>query len=89
MRVKGFVPSLHREDLSRLDYLTMCIKESMRLNTPVPFISRQLTGDLQIDGHTLPKDAFIDVNIFSLHHNRAVWGNDHMVIRYIQSSMSL
>ena len=32
-----------REDLPKMKYITMCIKEGMRLHCPVPFIERELT----------------------------------------------
>ncbi|CAH2310730.1 cytochrome P450 4B1-like [Pelobates cultripes] len=34
--------ALSWDDLSKLLYITMCIKESLRLNTPVPVISRHM-----------------------------------------------
>lgn len=61
------------EDLSKLHYLTMCIKESLRLHSPVPFIGRQLENELTIDGITLPKRSLLDIDIYGLHHNPAVW----------------
>ncbi|GMS94018.1 hypothetical protein PENTCL1PPCAC_16193, partial [Pristionchus entomophagus] len=36
---------LTREDMGKLQYLERCIKESMRLYPPVPFVSRQLQED--------------------------------------------
>ena len=57
----------------------MCIKEALRLHTPVPFIGRQLTNPIELDGITLPKDTFVNINIYLLHHNPLVWGEDHMV----------
>lgn len=54
----------------------MCVKESMRLNTTVPFILRELTEDLEIDGKLLPPGTVVEVDIYSLHHNRYVWGED-------------
>nr|AFP66954.1 cytochrome P450 [Perinereis nuntia] len=66
------------EDLSKLKYLTMCIKEALRLHTPVPFIEREHTKDLEIDGKVLPPGSIVDVQIYNLHHNPVVWGEDNM-----------
>ena len=37
-------------DLAKLPYLTRCIKESLRLHSPVPATVRLLEEDLEIDG---------------------------------------
>ena len=66
----------YRDDLNKLEYLTMCVKESMRLNTTVPFILRELTENLEIDGKLLPPGTVVEVDIYCLHHNRYVWGED-------------
>lgn len=66
------------EDLSKLTFLTQCIKEGMRLHCPVPFVARNNTVPLNIEGHTIPPGTFVVANIWCLHHNPAVWGPDHM-----------
>jgi cytochrome P450 family 4 subfamily B polypeptide 1/leukotriene-B4 20-monooxygenase/phylloquinone omega-hydroxylase len=43
----------------------------------VPFIGRELTSPLELDGHTLPPGIFVYIWLFGLHHNPAVWGEDH------------
>jgi len=48
-----------REDLSKLSYTTMCIKESLRLYPPVPYIGKLLTEDMIVDGHRIPKGMLI------------------------------
>ena len=41
--------------IKNLPYLTMCIKESMRMNPPVPNIARRLTRDVPFpDGNVAP-----------------------------------
>ena len=62
-----------------LPYLTRCIKETLRLHSPVPFISRQLDKPMDLEGVHLKENTIIDINIYALHHNPQVWGDNHMV----------
>ncbi|KAK3594423.1 hypothetical protein CHS0354_037448 [Potamilus streckersoni] len=64
---------LRWEDLPRLEYLGMVIKEGMRQHCPVPAIARQITKDFQIDGHHFPAGTAVAVDIYLLHHNEDVW----------------
>ncbi|CAH1271250.1 CYP4F12 [Branchiostoma lanceolatum] len=66
------------DDLNKLTFLTMCMKESMRLHGPVPAISRTTTEDTVIDGVPIPKDTYLMINMYALNHNPDVWGPDHM-----------
>ena len=68
----------HRDDLSQIPYTTRCIKESMRLHTTVPNMSRQLTKPLTLEGQELLPGTSIWINMYLLHHNFSVWGDDHM-----------
>ncbi|XP_048752320.2 cytochrome P450 4F1-like [Ostrea edulis] len=68
-------------DLDRLEYLTQCIKEGMRLHSPVPVIMRVNLSPIEIDNHVIPAESNISISIYSLHHNPAVWGEDHMTFK--------
>ena len=65
--------------MQRLPYLNRCIKECLRLHTPVPFAVRSAAEDFELEGYTIPKGTDISANIYMLHHNETVWGDDHMV----------
>ncbi|KAK7494593.1 hypothetical protein BaRGS_00014246 [Batillaria attramentaria] len=60
-------------DLSKMEFLTMVIKESMRLHCPVPLISREITQPLSLDGVTIPVGTPCTINIINVHHNPTVW----------------
>ncbi|XP_048198454.1 cytochrome P450 4F6-like [Perognathus longimembris pacificus] len=62
------------DDLARLPFLTMCIKESLRLHPPVTVISRCCTQDIPLpDGRVIPKGNICVISIFGIHHNPSVW----------------
>ena len=45
-----------RDDLAQLPFLTMCIKESLRLHSPVIDLLRRCTRDIVLpDGRVIPK----------------------------------
>ena len=50
-----------RDDIPKLEYLTMCIKEGMRLHCPVPIVNRHLSKELNIGDRVLPKGTAIQV----------------------------
>ncbi|XP_052602682.1 cytochrome P450 4F6-like isoform X3 [Peromyscus californicus insignis] len=62
------------DDLAQLPFLTMCIKESLRLHPPVTVISRSCTQDIVLpDGRVIPKGNDCIISIFGVHHNPSVW----------------
>ncbi|XP_069334237.1 cytochrome P450 4F2-like [Eulemur rufifrons] len=64
------------EDLAQLPFLTMCVKESLRLHPPVTVISRRCTKDIVLpDGRIIPKGNICAISIFGIHHNPSVWSD--------------
>ncbi|KAM8930555.1 cytochrome P450 4B1-like [Pelodytes ibericus] len=62
------------EDLSKMPYTTMCIKESLRLYPPVPAVSRELAKPITFyDGRSLPAGTFVTLNMYCIHRNASVW----------------
>ena len=37
----------------------MCIKESLRLYPPVPYIAKELSEDFYVEGKRIPKGCFL------------------------------
>ncbi|XP_016054825.1 PREDICTED: cytochrome P450 4B1 isoform X2 [Miniopterus natalensis] len=72
--ILGDRDSLQWDDLGKMTYLTMCIKESLRLYPPVPQVYRQLSQPVSfVDGRSLPAGSLISLHIYALHRNSAVW----------------
>ncbi|XP_042317329.1 cytochrome P450 4B1-like [Sceloporus undulatus] len=64
------------DDLGKMTYSTMCIKESLRLYPPVPQIARELSTPVTFpDGKTLPKGFLALLGIYNLHRNPEIWEN--------------
>ncbi|XP_029474140.1 cytochrome P450 4B1-like isoform X2 [Rhinatrema bivittatum] len=62
------------DDLGRMNYTTMCIKECLRLYPPVPGVSRQLTKPITFfDGRSLPAGSAIVLSIYCIHRNPDIW----------------
>jgi cytochrome P450 len=61
------------DDLSKLNYLTMVIKESMRLYSTVPIITRCPSQDIEVKGHVIPKGCNVLLHLYVMHHNPGVW----------------
>ncbi|NXY59006.1 CP4B1 protein, partial [Callaeas wilsoni] len=72
--ILGDRDTIEWDDLGKMTYTTMCIKESLRLFPPVPNVTRQLSKPVTFpDGRSLPAGFLIGLNIFAIHRNRDVW----------------
>src|SRR4051794_8080892 len=69
--LKGRIPTV--ADLEHLPYCRQVIMEAMRLYPPVWLISRQVTGDLELDGHVIPAGSLVCVSPYTLHRHPDHW----------------
>ncbi|XP_039973213.1 cytochrome P450 4B1 [Xiphias gladius] len=79
------------EDLNKIPYTTMCIKESLRLYPPVPGMSRKITKPMTFfDGRTLPEGCHVGTTVFGIHRNAAVWENPDVFdpLRFLPENVS-
>ncbi|XP_076806894.1 cytochrome P450 4F2-like isoform X2 [Clavelina lepadiformis] len=82
LSVVGTKEDVEWEDLAKLTYLTMFIKEDLRLYPPVPMIGRRLENSLPIRSklHSpqetkIPSGVNTAFSIFMLHRHEQVWEN--------------
>jgi hypothetical protein len=79
-----------REDLNKLQYTLNCLKETLRLYTPVPIISRVAVNDDVIDGQRVPAGTIIFCNIKVRDTQTAVRGGigfnlDILAFKWVQT----
>ncbi|XP_014376623.1 cytochrome P450 4B1-like [Alligator sinensis] len=74
--ILGDRETIQWEDLGKMTYTTMCIKESLRIYPPVVLVGRDLGAPVTFeDGQTLPKGFPVILSIYGLHRNPTVWDN--------------
>ncbi|XP_044297213.1 cytochrome P450 4B1-like [Varanus komodoensis] len=74
--ILGDCDTIQWDDLNKMTYCTLCIKESLRLYPPVPGVARVLSKPITFfDGRTLPEGFWVAVSIFLMHRNPSIWEN--------------
>ena len=75
---KGNNP-IEEADIGKLPYLQAIVKETLRLHQPVPFLLPPKAGkDMDIGGYTIPKDAKVLVNMWTICRDPTLWDNPTM-----------
>lgn len=64
------------ENVNDLLLLERCIREAMRLYTPTPVIARHTSNEIQLASGTIPKETMVILDIFHLHRNPMIWGEN-------------
>lgn len=61
------------QDLPRLSFLTRAFKEALRLYPTVPFMTRDVTAPLEVDGHVLPAGTTVLLSPYATHRDPRHW----------------
>lgn len=64
------------DDLNKLLYMDMCIKEALRVLPTVPTVARKTTDCIEVRGYKIPAGTSLGIDIFSLHRSRKYWGDN-------------
>ncbi|CAH8389013.1 unnamed protein product [Eruca vesicaria subsp. sativa] len=77
------------EDLNKVDYLQLIIKETFRLHPPVPLIVRQTISHVKIQGYDIPPKTTVQINVFTIGRDPKRWTDpeDFIPERFANSSV--
>jgi cytochrome P450 len=72
-------PSVTSLSASSLPYVNACIREALRINTPVSYIVPRTTTDgVTLGKYYIPPNTSLIYNIYAVHHRDDVWGDPHV-----------
>ncbi|XP_035662664.1 cytochrome P450 3A21-like [Branchiostoma floridae] len=61
------------EAVQKMSYLEMCVMETLRLYSLVPFLVRVAAEDVQLKDLTIPKGMGVSVPVVAIHYDPARW----------------
>lgn len=67
---------LNYEDVSKLTYMEMVLKETLRLLPPAPIISRLIKEPTKMTKGIVPSGTNCIIPIYKLHRSTKIWGAD-------------
>ncbi|KAG2032475.1 cytochrome P450 [Suillus americanus] len=69
-------PSVDTLSAASLPYLNACIREALRINTPISYIVPRITAeDVTLGKYYVPSNTSLIYNIYAVHHRNDVWGD--------------
>ncbi len=67
--------TLEYDDVDKLSALDLVMKESMRLQPPLPGLAREAVKDTELCGYFVPKGTMVGVGISLLHRLPSLWSD--------------
>ncbi|EGO00251.1 hypothetical protein SERLA73DRAFT_135995 [Serpula lacrymans var. lacrymans S7.3] len=72
-------PTLASLSAQSLPYLNACVRESLRINTPISYIvPRTTVTGVSLGKYYIPPKASLIYNIYAVHHNDGTWGDPNV-----------
>ncbi|XP_010476298.1 PREDICTED: cytochrome P450 71B2-like [Camelina sativa] len=80
---------LTEEDLEKVEYLKLIVKETFRLHPSVPTIPRESMCPIKIQGYDIPANTRIYINVWAIGREAKVWENPEEFIpeRFMDSDV--
>ncbi|MGW5075059.1 cytochrome P450 [Rhodococcus sp. NPDC004095] len=72
---RNLPPEISYDTLDEFTVLDRIMKESLRLNSPVPGLPRRAIKDTEICGHHIPEGTYVSAIGMVNHHNPALWND--------------
>ncbi|XP_019055032.1 PREDICTED: cytochrome P450 84A1-like [Nelumbo nucifera] len=71
--VVGVDRRVQDSDFEKLTFLRRAIKETLRLQPPVPLLQHETADDADIGGYAIPKQAQVVVNAWAINRDPEAW----------------
>jgi cytochrome P450 len=79
-------------NLQGLPYTNACIREALRINTPISYIVPRVSNEVCTLGkYVIPANTSLVLNIYAVHHNAGVYPDPHMFLpeRFLENGSAL